>query len=147
MCVCIGGFALCFFFFSSRRRHTIFDCDWSSDVCSSDLVVPAGPVLLLEGRAVVVLPPARALGHQRAPQLREGLAQPGTQVGERGRARTDLLLVDPELAAGHRGRSGRWLRSVGSSGSSVALSKSPLIPPRPPRSAGTIGSLSARSVV
>src|SRR2546427_8210544 len=28
----------CFFFFSSRRRHTRFDCDWSSDVCSSDLV-------------------------------------------------------------------------------------------------------------
>src|SRR5256886_8404198 len=25
------------FFFSSRRRHTRFDCDWSSDVCSSDL--------------------------------------------------------------------------------------------------------------
>src|SRR2546430_12412580 len=22
-----------FFFFSSRRRHTRFDCDWSSDVC------------------------------------------------------------------------------------------------------------------
>src|SRR2546430_5098194 len=29
------------FFFSSRRRHTRFDCDWSSDVCSSDLA--AGP--------------------------------------------------------------------------------------------------------
>src|SRR3989475_4575839 len=27
-----------FFFFSSRRRHTRFDCDWSSDVCSSDLM-------------------------------------------------------------------------------------------------------------
>src|SRR6266478_871701 len=26
-----------FFVFSSRRRHTRFDCDWSSDVCSSDL--------------------------------------------------------------------------------------------------------------
>src|SRR5579875_538630 len=26
-----------FFFFSSRRRHTISLCDWSSDVCSSDL--------------------------------------------------------------------------------------------------------------
>src|SRR2546430_1187985 len=25
-----------FFFFSSRRRHTRFDCDWSSDGCSSD---------------------------------------------------------------------------------------------------------------
>src|SRR2546430_16666982 len=33
------------FFFSSRRRHTRFDCDWSSDVCSSDLlwVVGDGP--------------------------------------------------------------------------------------------------------
>src|SRR5438309_11803940 len=26
------------FFFSSRRRHTRWNCDWSSDVCSSDLV-------------------------------------------------------------------------------------------------------------
>src|SRR5690606_40727839 len=26
-----------FFFFSSRRRHTRFSRDWSSDVCSSDL--------------------------------------------------------------------------------------------------------------
>src|SRR5689334_23882364 len=29
---------LLFFFFSSRRRHTRWNCDWSSDVCSSDLV-------------------------------------------------------------------------------------------------------------
>src|SRR5256886_13271748 len=29
---------LSLFFFSSRRRHTRFDCDWSSDVCSSDLL-------------------------------------------------------------------------------------------------------------
>src|SRR5690606_41022885 len=29
--------ALAFFFFSSRRRHTRFSRDWSSDVCSSDL--------------------------------------------------------------------------------------------------------------
>src|SRR2546427_1567071 len=38
----VGGLSLtgvntCCFFFSSRRRHTRFDCDWSSDVCSSDL--------------------------------------------------------------------------------------------------------------
>src|SRR5689334_25386901 len=26
------------FFFSSRRRHTRWNCDWSSDVCSSDLI-------------------------------------------------------------------------------------------------------------
>src|SRR5215204_1994644 len=30
---------LAFFFFSSRRRHTGSLCDWSSDVCSSDLIV------------------------------------------------------------------------------------------------------------
>src|SRR5712692_11616277 len=29
-----------FFFFSSRRRHTSWNCDWSSDVCSSDLIEP-----------------------------------------------------------------------------------------------------------
>src|SRR2546426_8886600 len=29
----------CFFFFSSRRRHTRLQGDWSSDVCSSDLLV------------------------------------------------------------------------------------------------------------
>src|SRR5256885_10484018 len=30
-----------FFFFSSRRRHTRLQGDWSSDVCSSDLLVTA----------------------------------------------------------------------------------------------------------
>src|SRR2546427_8374812 len=33
----------CCFFFSSRRRHTRFDCDWSSDVCSSNLAVDLSP--------------------------------------------------------------------------------------------------------
>src|SRR5690606_40390074 len=31
------------FFFSSRRRHTRFSRDWSSDVCSSDLSPHPGP--------------------------------------------------------------------------------------------------------
>src|SRR5438270_4698634 len=34
---CSSQILFIFFFFSSRRRHTRFDCDWSSDVCSSDL--------------------------------------------------------------------------------------------------------------
>src|SRR5690606_41064080 len=37
-CSCCGF--LCFFF-SSRRRHTRFSRDWSSDVCSSDLAARA----------------------------------------------------------------------------------------------------------
>src|SRR5205085_6501722 len=41
--------------FSSRRRHTRFDCDWSSDVCSSDLVTP-GEHLPLEFTAVIEIP-------------------------------------------------------------------------------------------
>src|SRR2546430_3809321 len=36
MLICIR-IMIVYFFFSSRRRHTRFDCDWSSDVCSSDL--------------------------------------------------------------------------------------------------------------
>src|SRR2546430_10109752 len=44
-----------FFFFSSRRRHTRFDCDWSSDVCSSDLAQTTRgcePGLLAAGQPV-----------------------------------------------------------------------------------------------
>src|SRR5215204_5647220 len=37
-----------FFFFSSRRRHTRSLCDWSSDVCSSDLVPGLPPGLTVE---------------------------------------------------------------------------------------------------
>src|SRR5256885_14705164 len=35
-----------FFFFSSRRRHTILQGDWSSDVCSSDLATEWQPEVL-----------------------------------------------------------------------------------------------------
>src|SRR3954464_379455 len=45
MCVVLF---LYFFFFSSRRRHTRLSCDWSSDVCSSDLFRVA--VLVLHDR-------------------------------------------------------------------------------------------------
>src|SRR5207253_3954096 len=47
-----------FFFFSSRRRHTRWPRDWSSDVCSSDLVPIGEEAVLrpqefsLEGRAI-----------------------------------------------------------------------------------------------
>src|SRR5690625_7343913 len=33
-----------FFFFSSRRRHTSWPRDWSSDVCSSDLQIAPSPI-------------------------------------------------------------------------------------------------------
>src|SRR5690242_20925519 len=40
-----------FFFFSSRRRHTRLTCDWSSDVCSSDLVHELGRAVAAARRA------------------------------------------------------------------------------------------------
>ena len=46
VCVVIYGY---FFFFSSRRRHTRLVSDWSSDVCSSDLVVDAFLAAEFEG--------------------------------------------------------------------------------------------------
>src|SRR5215211_4484080 len=45
-----------FFFFSSRRRHTRSLCDWSSDVCSSDLIDEATAT---PGRAEVERAPPR----------------------------------------------------------------------------------------
>src|SRR5215208_5576056 len=39
-----------FFFFSSRRRHTRWPRDWSSDVCSSDLLRREGGTLMRSRR-------------------------------------------------------------------------------------------------
>src|SRR5437016_9509523 len=46
-CLCFGLYFFIFFFFSSRRRHTRLVSDWSSDVCSSDLIpqIPGSPSL------------------------------------------------------------------------------------------------------
>src|SRR5689334_24519134 len=47
-----------FFFFSSRRRHTRWNCDWSSDVCSSDLFAErARRELVAVGEKVRAQPP------------------------------------------------------------------------------------------
>src|SRR2546429_7222152 len=59
--------SLFFFFFSSRRRHTRCSRDWSSDVCSSDLVVD--PLL-----------------RPRRPRLRERVAVPHPRRAAGGRA-------------------------------------------------------------
>src|SRR5438309_1029725 len=44
-------YVLLIFFFSSRRRHTRWNCDWSSDVCSSDLKLGFGSAAPLDGEA------------------------------------------------------------------------------------------------
>src|SRR5207253_6127259 len=51
-----------FFFFSSRRRHTRWPRDWSSDVCSSDL-----PILRtgFQDERAAIEPRPIAVGHER----------------------------------------------------------------------------------
>src|SRR5690606_40202176 len=84
-----------FFFFSSRRRHTRFSRDWSSDVCSSDL--PTAP--------------PRSNPRRR---LDRGLAKPGSRRrgldrgGAVGRGRDGGSgLRSEERRVGKEGR-GRW---------------------------------------
>ena len=48
-----------FFFFSSRRRHTRSLCDWSSDVCSSDLLMLAINAIMGIYLLILALDPAR----------------------------------------------------------------------------------------
>src|SRR5437660_9636201 len=56
------------FFFSSRRRHTRWPRDWSSDVCSSDLAdrERQGQASAADLRAVVLVPLAVQLPRGRA---------------------------------------------------------------------------------
>src|SRR3712207_7756183 len=65
-----------FFFFSSRRRHTRYWRDWSSDVCSSDLEALAA----VDGEALDLLTELRAVADEElrgvaVGELREHLGQ------------------------------------------------------------------------
>src|SRR5437762_4586946 len=48
-------FSCCSFFFSSRRRHTSYIGGWSSDVCSSDLLVTNASEAIGEGAGEIVV--------------------------------------------------------------------------------------------
>src|SRR2546427_865708 len=91
----VTGVQTCAFFFSSRRRHTRFDCDWSSDVCSSDL--RAESALAADSRSV-----------ERIVQL--GVAQSGArQFREAIQTFTRGLTIAPNDAVLYRWRGHRYL--------------------------------------
>src|SRR6266511_5180794 len=82
------------FFFSSRRRHTRFSRDWSSDVCSSDLGLPGGQRVVVLLKDVYGLS-CREIGeeigieegavkvrlHRARKRLKEALDEPDEQAG------------------------------------------------------------------
>src|SRR2546426_9132588 len=102
---------LIFFFFSSRRRHTRLQGDWSSDVCSSDLggiYLHAGPEIgVASTKAFTCQIVALALlglylGRER------GLSE------ERGRELAGRLIQLPQLVRSEERRVGKEGRSRGS---------------------------------
>src|SRR2546426_5881650 len=73
--------AFLFFFFSSRRRHTRLQGDWSSDVCSSDLQARPPP----QAPARVPRAACRRSSSLRSPASRRGAAIPRPPRGPRSR--------------------------------------------------------------
>src|SRR5207249_8723945 len=68
------------FFFSSRRRHTRSKRDWSSDVCSSDLL---SPVMAITGRTTTAMKyPSTIMG----PRKRSEERRVGKECRSRGLA-------------------------------------------------------------
>src|SRR5467141_1321726 len=81
-----------FFFFSSRRRHTSFKCDWSSDVCSSDLATSATAKRVERRRATSLLLGVIGRGLRRRRTTR------WKRIAEREMHHRDLLLlIDDDL--------------------------------------------------
>src|SRR5690606_39445310 len=95
-----------YFFFASRRRHTRFSRDWSSDVCSSDLVLRrAAHAHNLQGAgASLVLPKSR--GKRNASNV-TGLAAVRPPAGRRGGGRAKLR--SEERCVGRESKSWDWV--------------------------------------
>src|SRR5205085_11241042 len=72
-----------------RRRHTRFDCDWSSDVCSSDLVEAS----VVHFPAVKPLDEEAVLEHAANARLVVTVEE-GVAIGGFGSAVTDLLVEE-----------------------------------------------------
>src|SRR6266542_738027 len=105
---------MCFFFFSSRRRHTRCYRDWSSDVCSSDLAEPRHdhreePLAVAERERAQVEPSEREEieGEERRGSLERraldvGASRERRPVAERGRGRAAVRVEDDELPVHER---------------------------------------------
>src|SRR2546429_3493394 len=90
----------CVFFFSSRRRHTRCSRDWSSDVCSSDLLEVYGhdglPVLSADGHQIQGWITAQGVLRAIARQITTAQAQ-STQA----QVSADWEHADPESLLRH----------------------------------------------
>src|SRR5690606_39928968 len=81
--------SLTIFFFSSRRRHTSFSRDWSSDVCSSDLP-RAGAAVRCPWQRGYSRPASKADGE------RAGVVAPAVEVAQQDRQHQRRVAVRSE---------------------------------------------------
>src|SRR6266480_5496409 len=101
-----------FFFFSSRRRHTRLTCDWSSDVCSSDLF----EILEVAGRAELKSDLLQELERQKQillgfrnnPQIAEGVLR--EVISDIERSSAALFAMTGKI--GQYLRENDWLMSI-----------------------------------
>src|SRR5690606_40975222 len=100
--LCICACVLFVFFFSSRRRHTRFSRDWSSDVCSSDLMA-----LLETAKGVQAAPEIAALDNVTA--LMWGAEDLVASIGGTSSRRENGEYRSEERRVGKEGRA-RWSR-------------------------------------
>src|SRR5712664_3839407 len=88
-----------FFFFSSRRRHTRSDRDWSSDVCSSDLRQKGNvDAALADFRKAVALDPSDAKSLAQIGDILES----GGDVAGAEKAYVDALAIEPSAEVDKR---------------------------------------------
>src|SRR6266850_4710981 len=88
-----------FFFFSSRRRHTRLQGDWSSDVCSSDLFCAVAPELFKREGGVGQIPNVQDV-------LKIVLAQKREQTLGDPKAAADWAKTRPNVKASALGVTG-----------------------------------------
>src|SRR6266542_4887441 len=149
--ICLWSLVI-FFFFSSRRRHTRCYRDWSSDVCSSDLLGVLATVLALRGATTeaeatfrdaaaitranpepqvevpmhvteALLARARGDGDRELRVLLEGAAM---SLGQEQNNKDELLfeLIRRLLQAGRRDEVGQWLDELARSSASRPTARS-----------------------
>src|SRR5215204_7776038 len=117
-----------FFFFSSRRRHTRSLCDWSSDVCSSDLEAERTARSLSQQLArtgsllATELDPAAVLEEVVA----QATALLGVDAGALAQLEGDELVVSAAVGEGAEDALGARSPSTGWLGGDVVQSRAPV---------------------
>src|SRR5690625_7671730 len=100
---------LSFFFFASRRRHTRWPRDWSSDVCSSDLVQHRTPDLYRSVVAHVGVETSLTRGCAGRPGSVRGARTPLVHKSRVSLGRSEERRVGKSVALG----GGRMIRKKG----------------------------------